>query len=157
MRLFIINILLMFVWVLITAHFDIINFIVGFAFSYIAIWVSLGQRGKSKYFKKLPAMIAFFFYFVWEFLIANFYVFYDIVTLKHHMNPAIVAVPLTVNTEMEITIFANLITLTPGTLSLDVSNDKKVIYVHTMYLKNKEQFISELKNGLEKKLLYLMR
>ncbi len=157
MKLFIINILLMFVWVLITAHFDIINFIVGFAFSYVAIWVSLGQRAKSKYFKKLPALIAFFFYFLWEFLKANFYVFYDIVTLKHHMNPAIIAVPLTVETEMEITIFANLITLTPGTLSMDVSNDKKVIYVHTMYLKDKEHFISELKNGLEAKILYLMR
>lgn len=157
MRLFIINILLMFVWVLITAHFDIINFIVGFAFSYVAIWVSLGQRGKSKYFKKLPAMIAFFFYFLWEFLKANFFVFYDIVTLKHHMNPAIIAVPLTVETEMEITIFANLISLTPGTLSMDVSNDKKVIYVHTMYLKDKEHFIAELKNGLEAKILYLMR
>ncbi|MGI8892199.1 MAG: Na+/H+ antiporter subunit E [Bacteroidia bacterium] len=147
----------MFVWILITAHFDIINFIVGFAFSYVAIWVSLGQRAKSKYFKKLPALIAFFFYFLWEFLKANFYVFYDIVTLKHHMNPAIIAVPLTVETEMEITIFANLITLTPGTLSMDVSSDKKVIYVHTMYLKDKEHFISELKNGLEAKILYLMR
>ena len=147
----------MFVWVLITGHFDVINFFVGFAFSYIAIWVSLGQRSKSKYFKKLPALIAFFFYFLWEFLKANFYVFYDIVTLKHYMNPAIIAVPLSVKTEMEITLFANLITLTPGTLSLDVSSDKKVIYVHTMYLKNKEDFIDELKNGLEKKLIYLMR
>ena len=157
MKLFVINVLLMFIWVLITAEFEIINFIVGFAFSYLVIWVSLGRSGKSKYFKKLPALIGFLFYFMWEFLKANFYVFYDIVTLKHYMTPAIIAVPLTVETEMEITLFANLITLTPGTLLLDVSNDRKVFYVHTMYLKDKEKFIKELKEGLEKKLLYLMR
>lgn len=157
MKLFVINVLLMFVWVVITAQFDIINFIVGFVFSYLVIWVSLGRSGKSKYFKKLPAMISFFIYFMWEFLKANYYLLYEIVTFKHYMKPAIIVVPLTVETEMEITIFANLITLTPGTLLLDVSNDKKAIYVHTMYLEDKEKFIKELKDGLEKKLLYIMR
>ena len=52
---------------------------------------------------------------------------------------------------------ANLITLTPGTLSLDVSDDRKVLYVHAMYVKNKEAFIADIKNGFERKLLEILR
>ena len=157
MRLFVINVLLMLVWVLITAHFDVINFIVGFVFSYVAIWVSLSERSKSRYFSKFPAFISFVIYFTWEFLKANLFLLYDIVTRKHYMKPAIIAVPLSVETDMEITMLANLITLTPGTLSLDVSSDKKVIYVHSMYTSDRDKFISEIKDGLEKKLIDLMR
>jgi multicomponent Na+:H+ antiporter subunit E len=69
------------------------------------------------------------------------------------MNPAIIAVPLDVKTDMEITLLANVITLTPGTLSLDVSNDKKVLYVHAAYVEDREEFVQDLKNGFEKKLM----
>ena len=50
-----------------------------------------------------------------------------------------------------------MITLTPGTLSLDVSNDKKVLYVHAMYIKDKEKFIAGIKNGFEKRILEILK
>jgi multicomponent Na+:H+ antiporter subunit E len=73
------------------------------------------------------------------------------------MKPGIVKIPLTANTDLEITLLANLISLTPGTLSLDVSDDRKVLYVHAMYVKDREQFILGIKNGFEKKLLEIIR
>lgn len=65
--------------------------------------------------------------------------------------------PLDVETDLEITLFANLVTLTPGTLSLDVSKDRKTLFVHVMYLEDEEQFRRELKDGLEKRLIGVMR
>ena len=83
---------------------------------------------------------------------------YDIITPEHKMRPAIIAFPLTAESAIEITILANLITLTPGTLSIDVSESRKVLYIHTMYLKSTpEQFVEEIRNGLEKKLLEVTR
>lgn len=49
------------------------------------------------------------------------------------MKPGVIALPLSARTEMEITLVANLISLTPGTLSLDVSDDRKVLYIHAMF------------------------
>jgi multicomponent Na+:H+ antiporter subunit E len=67
------------------------------------------------------------------------------------MRPAIVAIPLDLRGDLEITLLANLITLTPGTLSLDVSSDKRVLYVHSMYVTDIAAFRSEIKNGFEKR------
>jgi len=52
---------------------------------------------------------------------------------------------------------ANLITLTPGTLSLDVSDDRKVLYVHAMYINDREQFVQSIKQGFERRLLEILR
>jgi multicomponent Na+:H+ antiporter subunit E len=73
------------------------------------------------------------------------------------MKPGIVEVPLEAKTSLEITLLANLISLTPGTLSLDVSDDRKVLYVHAMYIDDKASFVKSIKNGFEKRLLAIMR
>jgi multicomponent Na+:H+ antiporter subunit E len=84
---------------------------------------------------------------------------YDIITPHYFMKPAVMAFPLEAKTDMEITILANLITLTPGTLSIDVSDDKKILYVHAIYIKDGdlEGLKNEIKNGFEKKLLEITR
>jgi multicomponent Na+:H+ antiporter subunit E len=66
------------------------------------------------------------------------------------IRPAFVKVPLTVKSDAEITVLANLVTLTPGTLSVDVSEDKKFLYVHTISLESREALIAEIANGFEK-------
>jgi multicomponent Na+:H+ antiporter subunit E len=74
-----------------------------------------------------------------------------------YVKPGIIKIPLDVETNVEISLLANLITLTPGTLSIDVSDDKKVLYVHTMYVEDKEKFIREIKDGFEKRILLITR
>jgi multicomponent Na+:H+ antiporter subunit E len=102
-------------------------------------------------------VIGFFFFFLYELVKANIQVAYDVITPKFHMRPGIVRVPLDAKTEMEITLLANLISLTPGTLCLDVSDDRKVLYVHAMNITDKEAFIQGIKNGFEKRLLSILR
>ena len=50
-----------------------------------------------------------------------------------------------------------MISLTPGTLSLDVSEDRKTLYIHAMYVENPDDLRKEIKDGLEKRLLELLR
>lgn len=78
-------------------------------------------------------------------------------TPHYNMSPGIVGYPLDVKTDLQITFLANCISLTPGTLSLDVSDDKKILYVHAMYIKDRESFILSIKNGFEKRILEIIQ
>jgi multicomponent Na+:H+ antiporter subunit E len=69
----------------------------------------------------------------------------------------VIAVPLDARTDFEITSVANVITLTPGTLSIDVSADKRVLYIHAMYIDDVEAYRRQLKDRFERKLLEVLR
>lgn len=151
------NILLAVAWMLLVGELEAETFIEGIIVGYLILWVSRSALGGTKYFRKIPITINFIFYFIKELIVANLKVAFDIVTPKDYMKPGIIAIPLDVKTNIEITLFANLLTLTPGTLSLDVSHDKKVLYVHALYVNDAESFRKELKEGLEKRLLEVLR
>lgn len=154
---FLSNILLTFIWVALTGSFEFLNFLFGFVLGFLILWVITKGDSEAKYFKLLPKMIAFVFFFIYELILANLQVAYDVITPKFYMKPGIVSVPLDAKSDIEITLLANLISLTPGTLSLDVSDDKKVLYVHAMYVSDKEKFIKGIKDGFERRLLEILR
>ncbi len=154
---FLLNILLTIVWVFLTGSLAIVNFTFGFLVSFLVLWLISRKQENRKYFRIAPRLIGFFFFFIYELIKANIQVAMDVVTPKFYMTPGIVAVPLEAKTNLEITLLANIISLTPGTLSIDVSNDKKVLYVHAMYIEDKDAFIEDIKNGFEKRLLAILR
>jgi multicomponent Na+:H+ antiporter subunit E len=104
-------------------------------------------------------VVSFFFFYVWQLILSNLRVAYDVVTPTHYMRPGVIAVPLDAKTDAEITLLANLITLTPGTLSLDLSPDRGVLYVHTMYIDQDdvERARRQIKDNLERRVLELLR
>jgi len=154
---FLSNIILTFIWVALTGTFTLSNYLFGFLLGFFILrMVTLG-RSEAKYFRIVPKVIAFIFYFLYELVKANLQVAYEVMTPHYNMSPGIIKVPLDVETDLEITFLANLISLTPGTLSLDVSDDKKVLYVHAMYIKDREKFIQGIKNGFEKRILEILR
>jgi multicomponent Na+:H+ antiporter subunit E len=154
---FLLNLLLAIAWVFLTGDLTVQNSFEGLLIGYLILWISRSAFGGDKYFQKIPKTIAFLFYFLKELIIANLKVAFDIVTPTDYMKPGIIAVPLDAETDLEITLLANLITLTPGTLSLDVSSDKKILYVHSLYVEDANEFRREIKNGIEKKLLEILR
>jgi multicomponent Na+:H+ antiporter subunit E len=150
---FLANLLLTFIWVALTGSFTVANILFGFILSYFVLFIITRGSGRARYFKLVPKLIGFFFYFLYQLVKANVQVAWEVGTPKLHMTPGIVGVPLDVGSDAQITLLANMITLTPGTLSLDVSEDKKVLYVYSMYITNREEFIREIKNGFEKRIL----
>src|SRR5690554_1940116 len=154
---FLLNILLAIVWVFLTGTINVINFVFGFILSFLVLWlISYNERSK-KYFVIAPRIISFAFYFLYQLVKANLQVAADVITPKFYMEPGIVKYPLNAKTDLEITLLANVITLTPGTLSLDVSDDRKVLYIHAMYVSDKDEFIDSIKNGFEKRILKIVR
>jgi multicomponent Na+:H+ antiporter subunit E len=82
---------------------------------------------------------------------------FDVITPSQYMRPGVVAIPLTAKTDNEITMLANLISLTPGTLSLDVSDDRSVLYIHAMYVDDPDELRHEIKAGFERRVLEVLR
>jgi len=73
------------------------------------------------------------------------------------IKPGIFAFPLTVDRDFEITLLANLITLTPGTLSVDVSDDRRTLYVHALDCSNPQAARKAIAEGFERKIMEAFR
>ncbi|GAA3542696.1 Na+/H+ antiporter subunit E [Zobellella aerophila] len=156
MRAFGWNMLLAMAWVILSGTYSIGNLVVGMVLSYLVLAYVLRDKPTfARYFGKLPKIIGFVLFFIWDLLKANARVAYDVMTPTHLMRPGVIAIPLDVKDEGAITIFANLITVTPGTLTLDVSSDRKVLYVHIMYLDDEARQLAELK-ALEARVIDLL-
>jgi multicomponent Na+:H+ antiporter subunit E len=151
------NVLLALAWVALTGQFTPANLGVGFALGYLIMWLVPSFTAASSYFVKVRQVVDFVAFFVWELILASLRVTYEVLTLRHYMRPGVIAIPLETLTDVEITLLANLITLTPGTLSLDVSADQRVLYVHTMYVGDVEQFRREIKAGFERRVREVCR
>ena len=154
---FLLNIMLMMIWTAITGSFTYINLLIGFVVSFFVLWIVSRNSSDKRYFTIAFKIISFFFYFLYEMLKANIQVAYEVMTTNLHMKPGIVKLELEAKTDLEITLLASLIALTPGTLVIDVSDDRSVMYVHGMYLEDRQKFIESIKLGLEKPLLNIMR
>ncbi|MFV8225557.1 Na+/H+ antiporter subunit E [Christiangramia aquimixticola] len=153
---FLSNILLTFVWVALTGDFSFENYLFGFFLNFHILWLITSGRKRSKYFLIVPKVILLLFAFLYELIKANLEVAYEVITPSLNMRPGIIMVPLDVKSDIGITVLANMISLTPGTLSLDVSNDKKVLFVHAMYIKDREKFIRSIKDGFERRILEVL-
>src|SRR5690606_25257724 len=65
------------------------------------------------------------------------------------LRPALIAFPLTATRDVEITLLANLITLTPGTLSVDVSADRRYLMIHAIDVADREALVRSIREGFE--------
>lgn len=151
------NLLLALIWVVLTGDLSGINLFAGMVIGYIVLGLMQRQipmlRG---YTSRLPRLIRFIFFFFKELIMANMRVAFDIITPVWHMQPGVIALPLEARTEMEITMVANIISLTPGTLSLDVSDDRRVLFIHAMFLDDEQSVREDLKE-MERRVLEILR
>ena len=158
MNMFLWNLLLAIVWAFATGQLSVSNVVIGFLLGYFVLLFAQHPGAKHPYFLRVARVVQFAVFYLGQLLKSNLRVAYDVVTPRNYMRPGVIAVPLTVETDAEITLLANLITLTPGTLSLDLSVDRQTLYVHMMYIDgDAEQARREIKDGLERRVLEVLR
>jgi multicomponent Na+:H+ antiporter subunit E len=92
-----------------------------------------------------------------ELLLANVQVIRDILRPKLDIKPGIFALPTDLKSDWEITLLSLLITLTPGTLVMDISDDNKILYIHAINMPDADQAISDIKNSFEKAIMEVTR
>lgn len=144
MQLFMLNLLLTAVYVLLTDEFSGLNIVIGFLIGCLVLTMYGMSTGRSGYPKRLFNLVKFVCYFMWILFLANLQIAWEIITPGLHQTPRIIRYPVDHLNDVQITTLANCITLTPGTLVVDVSEDRKYIYVHCMYAKDREKAVAEL-------------
>lgn len=150
------NLLVAFAWLVLTGEFTIGNFAVGFLITYIILWLTQQSRLVSGYVRRITLLIRFLGFFLKELVVSSLRVVYQVLMPRLNLRPAVVAVPLDVTSDAGITLLGNLITLTPGTLTLDVSTDRRVMYIHVIDLDDVEAFRASIKQGFERRILEVM-
>lgn len=153
-----INLVLTLVWAGLFGTVDIPTLLSGFLVSYFFLWLIYREgRSTPAYFTKPPKVLSFVAYYLKELVVSNIIIASDILTPTHYMKPGVVAIPIKAKTDFEITLLANLITMTPGTLSLDVSADRKTLYVHAMYIHDVDALRADITNNFERRVLEMLR
>lgn len=150
------NLLLALTWMALTGQFDPINFIAGFLISYLLLRLVRRPGESLAYFRKAILLIRFLGFYLKELLLANFRVARAVLSLKPRLSPAVLAIPLENQSDLAVTLLGNLITLTPGTLALDVSTDHSVMYVHAMQAEDIDRVRLDIKN-LEARVLEVVQ
>lgn len=154
---FFLNVMLAAVWMSLSGNFSGLNLIMGLIIGFIALLIVQRQLPiLHGYALRVPRLFMFLLFFVKELISANLKVAFDILTPPWHMRPGVIGLPLEAKTDLEITMVANFISLTPGTLSLDVSSDRRVLFIHAMFLQDEQALVNELKE-FERRILDIMR
>jgi len=156
-RAFLLNLLLALLWAAVVGSVDPAHLLTGFVVGYGVLWLARPVLGPTRYFGKLIEALRFVTFFVYELVLSNQRVAWDVLTPKAYRRPGVVAVPLDAESDVEITLLANLVTLTPGSLSLDIAPDRSCLYVHAMFVDDVEQLRRDVKEGFERRVLELLR
>lgn len=144
-------------WLAVSGSFTIPNLLLGIvagALSLALIRDHIRPDGRRIRPLKLLSLLLLF---IKELALSAWKVAVLVASPKMALKPGIFAFPLTVDRDFEITLLANLITLTPGTLSVDVSADRKVLYVHALDCSDPVGTRREIAGGFEKKILEAFR
>ncbi len=157
--LFAINLLLMLAWCASFGSFSPWTLGTGFLAGFGALWLTrrLWAGDEPAYFRKTVRFLAFTVFYANALLQASLQIARQVLSPRITARPGVIAVPLQASRDVEIAALANLITLTPGTLSLDVSEDRSTLYVHAMFLDDPEAVLRDIKTNFEGRLLGFLR
>ncbi|MEZ4613945.1 MAG: Na+/H+ antiporter subunit E [Caldilineaceae bacterium] len=130
---------------------ELLDYIIGFGLGLLAI--TLFHR---PYARRAYHLAYFLTYVLWQIVLSNLSIAKLVLQPKPTLDPGIIAIPLRVTTGLEITILASVITLTPGTISVDLGTNEegeRVLYVHNLTVGDPAAFRRSVQQGFERLLL----
>jgi multicomponent Na+:H+ antiporter subunit E len=149
------SILLALAWAALQGEFSLATLVAGYAIGYVIL--ALLARGgvmASTLVSRTIHALGLAAFFGWALVTANFRVAADVLR-GNVMHPAVVAIPLDVSTDHEILLLAMLINITPGSVTIDLSDDRRTLYVHVMHMESPDETRREIKDGFERRVKQL--
>lgn len=157
LRQIVLNLFLAFVWMLLHNAFTLGNFLSGFIVGAIVLFIFRRSLPGDLYLSRLWGVIDLTLVFLWEVLKANFTVAGLVLAKKIELNPGIVSLPIEIESDFGIVVLANMITLTPGSLSVDITPDRKQIILHVLNITSEDEVRREIKETFERRILRITR
>jgi len=151
MNILALNVVLAVAWAALTGNITLSGLAVGFLLGAVALFLIQPLFPGSKlFFRRAWLWIKLCVLFLYELVVSSIQVVWDVLTPTHKARPGVISMPLDAQDEMEILLVTNLISLTPGTLSLDVSEDRSTLYIHAMFADDPDEIRHQLKSGMER-------
>ncbi|CDP51704.1 Na+/H+ antiporter subunit E [Paradevosia shaoguanensis] len=154
-----IGLLLAIIWMAISGSFTLPNLVMGMAVGFIAMLLLRDRIGGQRLSRRLMRILALALLFICELFVSAYKVAVLVLTpnIRAHLKPGFIAYPLTAKSDREITLLANLITLTPGTLSVDVSEDRKTLYIHALEVEDRDALVRSIATGFERQVMEVFK
>lgn len=152
---FYMNLLVAVLWAALQADLTVTTAAIGFVLGFLLL--SVIHRG---YGTAILGAIGYVLFLVQAIILSSIRVARYVMTPKFRLDQGIVAIPLTACTDLEIAILASSITLTPGTISVDVGRDaagRRVLYVHNLVMGDADDVRKSIKQDFERRILRVTR
>jgi multicomponent Na+:H+ antiporter subunit E len=153
---FLLNVLLAVVWMVFRNSYQATDFLVGFLLSFLVISIIQYMLQQGRYGNRVLQVIGLVSFCIWAIILANIAIAQVVLTRKIALYPGIVAIPLDVRSDAAITLLAFLITLIPGTVSLGTSDDRSMLYVHSILVYDADGFRQTIKAEFERRVATLL-
>ncbi len=89
---------------------------------------------------------------LWDIVVSNIEVARRVLGRNQKLNPGFIAYPLALTGDFPLTVLASTISLTPGTVSVDFSEDKRWLYIHALHIDSEDGIISDIRQRYEQPL-----
>ena len=147
---FVINLLVSVIWLLVTNSYTLNNFVLGFILGLFLVYLLHRVLPGQFYLVRIYRIIMLIITFLTELIKANFGVLKIILKPRIENKPGFFVYETELERDWQLVLLSNLITLTPGTVVLGISDDRKKIYIHSIDFSTKEEEIQNIKSSLEK-------
>ncbi|SFA69706.1 multicomponent Na+:H+ antiporter subunit E [Lentibacillus halodurans] len=153
----VINLIIAVMWMFLSESYTVSSLITGYILGVLLLLLLNRFIPDTFYLRRIFKIAGLIVLFIKELISSNF----SIVKLAYKKNPefepGIFALPTELTSNWEITLLANLISLTPGTLSVAVSHDNTHLYIHAMNIDDIDETIGSIKNTFEKAIMEVTR
>lgn len=148
------NFLLLFVvWLLLNNSYSVGNIILAAVVSWGILYLISGLQTAEAKIKKPWLAGRYVLVMLYDIFVSNIIVAKQVLGPIHNLRPGFIAVPLDVKQPLPITLLASTISLTPGTVSTELSEDHKTLYVHALHVENEAELVAEIKQRYEAPLM----
>jgi multicomponent Na+:H+ antiporter subunit E len=93
---------------------------------------------------KIYYILGFIVFYLLKLIQSNIVIAYDILTPKMSIKPGLIEVPLTLKSDFGLLLFSNLLSMTPGTLVMDIDENREIALVHVLYLTSSAEILNEI-------------
>ncbi|MEP4546264.1 MAG: Na+/H+ antiporter subunit E [Saccharospirillum sp.] len=143
------SLLLLIVWLLMNNSMSPGQILLGLIFALLIPLGTSSMRKNQPTLKKPLSAAKYLLMLMGDIIVSNVEVAIQVLGPVRKINPGFIAVPLDITQDLPITLLASSISLTPGTVSIEVSEDKRWLYVHVLNLVNEADTIANIKQRYE--------
>ncbi|MGE4273748.1 MAG: Na+/H+ antiporter subunit E [Desulfitobacterium sp.] len=146
-----------FLWMLFRDTWSVADFFMGYLVGLALIFIMKRFFKAPFYLIKLWAMVKFLYVAIREIISSSIFVLKLVIKPRMEFKPGIFALHTQLEGDGEVTLLSLLITLTPGSVVLEVSPDGKILYIHAMDLANVKDTVLKSIHALEKAIMEVTR